>query len=257
MAVPMLLVIQPLSEANLRISLALLTLAFLAWVTYRKRRSKLRNRPWQSGQENHCEKCQVQLEHQRRTEAKSDAPLPVVVTRLFRTYRKLPLRLLSRNLGYLFNTAHLFPQWVTWVVIWCYVRLFSCKLHEATRDKVTEYKTVGDFFTRTLKPGMRPIDAAADVVSPADGTVTHCGAFNGGFLEQVKGVHYSLNYFLGLENFEGSHERLHAGCDTASARGLLRNQDGSTRLYQWVIYLSPGDYHRFHSPAEWTVNKRR
>ena len=28
-------------------------------------------------------------------------------------------------------------------------------------------------------------------------------------------------------------------------------------LYQCVLYLAPGDYHRFHSPVPWTVRLRR
>ena len=170
-----------------------------------------------------------------------------------RACRRLPLRLVSRHWGRLAN-ADSAPRLLTLLLVWIYSRLFRCRLEEAERSDIRQYRSLGDFFCRRLRPGARPIALDAEAVSPSDGAVTHSGEFAGGFLQQVKGVHYSLNYFLGLEGPDGAHRGVHASSDGAS---LLHHTDGSTRLFQWVVYLSPGDYHRFHSPADWSVERRR
>jgi phosphatidylserine decarboxylase len=41
-------------------------------------------------------------------------------------------------------------------------------------------------------------------------------------------------------------------------RGELETLPSSgNRMFFFVVYLAPGDYHRFHSPADWKVERRR
>ena len=197
------------------------------------------------------------------------------------------------------------------------------------------YPNLASFFYRTLKPGVRPLDAdPSALLSPADGRVLQFGLIEHGEVEQVKGMTYRLDALLGSdtsrvgeemdnpaslptknksssENLQ-SHEQssedvIKADEEFASVNGIsytlpnlfvghpnsskskmamdasttpkstsvaevradLALGDGRksglfssakkpvTALYYIVVYLAPGDYHRFHSPTSWVAERRR
>ncbi|KAL6093355.1 hypothetical protein STEG23_023760 [Scotinomys teguina] len=92
-------------------------------------------------------------------------------------------------------------------------------------------------------------------ISPSDGKILTFGQVKNCEVEQVKGVTYSLESFLGPR---ACTEDL--PFPPASSRDSFRNQlvtQEGNELYHCVIYLAPGDYHCFHSPTDWTVSHRR
>jgi phosphatidylserine decarboxylase len=108
---------------------------------------------------------------------------------------------------------------------------YEIQVHEAEK-KLEDYATLNEFFTRRLKAGSRTIDPATDtLVSPVDARIASCGPIKDGLLLQVKGQDYTLDELL----------------------------NGSPRVaqyrhgYYWVLYLSPTDYHRIHSPCDGQV----
>ncbi|KAG8429777.1 hypothetical protein GDO86_019235 [Hymenochirus boettgeri] len=162
-------------------------------------------------------------------------------------YSRAPTRLLSRLWG-LLNEVNL-PRWLRRPLLSLYVWAFSVNMSEAEEEDLNRYQNLGELFRRTLKPTARTI-ASHCVVSPCDGRVLHSGRGRGSQIEQVKGLTYSLDSFLGPQDWR---EPSNLSLPFLQQLGVR----SSSRLYHHVIYLAPGDYHRFHSPTDWNVHHRR
>ncbi len=136
---------------------------------------------------------------------------------------------------HLLSTAmHWFMQietpWVKNAQIKLLAKLYKIDLSEVPLDDITDYPTFNSFFTRSLKPGTRPIDPDPNsLVSPADGVVSQSQHLQGNTLIQAKCHDYTLEALL--------------GGDIEYAKQFY-NGDSA------VIYLSPKDYHRIHMPCD-------
>jgi phosphatidylserine decarboxylase len=120
----------------------------------------------------------------------------------------------------------------TRLVRW-FIRKYGVDMSEAAEPDPAAYASFNDFFTRALKPGARPL-AAADLVSPVDGTISQLGAIERDQIVQAKGHHYSSIALVG-----GDHDL------------AARFHDGSFA----TLYLSPKDYHRIHMPCAGTLTR--
>ncbi|CAH0730932.1 unnamed protein product, partial [Brenthis ino] len=160
-------------------------------------------------------------------------------------YEMFPFRITSRIWGRL--AACELPMSIRSLVYGTYVKLFNVNLNDAAVTDLTYYRSLSAFFTRALREGARYI-SPAPCVSPCDGVVLNCGPADTDKIEQVKGVTYSLEEFLGENKWSMK-------TDSNYYKSLLNNKNNI--LHQCIIYLAPGDYHRFHSPCDWTSNFRR
>jgi phosphatidylserine decarboxylase len=116
-----------------------------------------------------------------------------------------------------------------------FLNTYNINMAEAAQPDPFAYPTFNAFFTRALKPGVRPIAAEADViVSPVDGTVSQCGELLNESILQAKGQAYSLQELL-----------------AGDAESIAKYRNGSFAC----IYLAPYNYHRIHMPYEGTALK--
>ncbi|XP_041058452.1 phosphatidylserine decarboxylase proenzyme, mitochondrial isoform X1 [Carcharodon carcharias] len=168
-------------------------------------------------------------------------------------YKTIPTRLLSRAWGRL-NQVEL-PTWMRKPVYNLYIWTFGVNMKEAAVEDLQHYRNLSEFFRRKLKPQARPVSDSHCVISPSDGKILHFGRVKNCEVEQVKGVTYSLETFLGPQTWS-EHLEISNNKSETTFQDHLVTREGND-LYHCVIYLAPGDYHCFHSPADWRVAHRR
>ena len=106
-----------------------------------------------------------------------------------------------------------------------FAKYYNIDLSEA-EFPIDHYRTIGELFTRKLKPGVRPIGAG--VVHCADAFVSEAGSIEHQTLIQAKGKQYTVNELLKTSEFSANFE------------------NGQFMTY----YLCPTDYHRVHCPVD-------
>ncbi len=140
--------------------------------------------------------------------------------------RVLPRERITRFMGRLADVE--WPRPLERAVLGAYCKAYDVALDEC--ESPDRWTSFDHFFTRKLREGARPIDGAA-WVSPADGRLESPGMVTADSRYLVKGRPYRVDELVGdpkeAERYVGG-----GGC---------------------VVYLSPRDYHRVHTPAAGTL----
>ena len=127
----------------------------------------------------------------------------------------LPQHLLSRTMHRLARSE---TPWVRNAILRTVLRAYpQIDLAEAANPDPFAYASFNAFFTRALRPGVRPLAGGErDLVSPVDGTMSQLGTVRDGQLLQAKGMHYTAS---GPSSVSNSH----------TTRSLRANSPGITR----------------------------
>ena len=141
---------------------------------------------------------------------------------MYRYLRYVPKNHLSRAVGRLVHTR--LPRPIARRLVRWFANAYEIDVDAADRE-LHDYPSIGHFFTRNLREGLRPIEG--DFVSPVDGTLRNFGVVTDGRLEQVKGKNYTVASFLRDDAYARRYDN-----------GVFFN-----------LYLSPQDYHHVHSPV--------
>ncbi len=124
-----------------------------------------------------------------------------------------------------------FPKSIQNKINLTYAQFFGINLNE-TEFPYYDYNSLGDFFIRRLKVGVRPI-GNSPLIHPCDSRITEKGKITKAQLIQAKGILYSLENFTQIEDCREKYDQ----------------------GYFLTYYLSPKDYHRVHSPVDGMITQ--
>lgn len=146
--------------------------------------------------------------------------------RLFVAFQRiLPTHWLSRVVHWFMRLE---IRWLKNLVIKQFMAGFRISLDEAVVQDPGQFRSFNEFFTRALRPGLRPQPADPQALSsPVDGTVYQFGPIKNGRIFQAKGQSFDATELLG-----GDAERAAPFINGSFA----------------TIYLAPYNYHRIHAP---------
>ncbi|HKR63470.1 MAG TPA: archaetidylserine decarboxylase, partial [Thermoanaerobaculia bacterium] len=147
---------------------------------------------------------------------------------MYRYLRYVPKNHLSRFIGRLVHAR--LPQPVARRLVHWFANTYEIDVDAAGKE-LHHYPSIGHFFTRDLREGLRPIES--NFVSPVDGVLRNFGAIDGDRLEQIKGKTYTVSRFLGDPELAQRYQN-----------GVFFN-----------LYLSPQDYHHVHSPVGGSITR--
>ncbi len=143
-----------------------------------------------------------------------------------------PQHALSRTVGMLADCKQ--PQVKDAFIKW-FIDRYNVDMNEAAKENPSDFACFNDFFTRELKPGIRPIADDKEIIAcPVDGAISQLGEVIHGKIFQAKGQQFSLIDLL--------------GGDAARAKPFMGGKFAT-------IYLSPKDYHRIHMPFAGTLRE--
>ena len=143
------------------------------------------------------------------------------------------------------------PKFILVPLLKIFWSVYKVNVNEMQTSNLKDFSTFRHFFTRKLHPLARNIEEKDDedsICSPWDGTIYNFGEWEGDTFVVVKGTPYKVEEFL-----------FGRGKDASKLFSKFQEEVYARKnvLKFCLFYLSPADYHRFHSPAICTVNMRR